>query len=531
MPNLLIVWFKRDLRIHDHAALGAALASAHPSDLVVPLFVFEPGLWALPESSGRHFGFLLESLTSLNLALKSRGSRLIVRTGDIAAVLTELHRKHGISSLHAHEETGLLWTYDRDRAVHAWCRRAGVRFVEHRQSGVIRGLRERSGWARRWHEFMAQPRVAAPASLSDPILISERFPSADAIGVAPDPCPGRQVGGREEAVKCLNSFLNDRGAPYRRAMSNPNESPQACSRLSPHLAFGTLSVREAWQAATAARNRHAAQDRGHFAKSIDSFISRLHWHCHFIQKLETECRLEHRNQHSAYDGLRVDPDEHDPKFIAWRDGQTGYPLIDACMRSLRETGWLTFRMRSLVMSFASYHLWMNWKRPAIHLAQMFTDFEPGIHYAQAQMQSGTTGINTARIYNPVKQSKDQDPEGVFIRRWIPELAALPAKWIHTPWEAPADVLEAAGLSLGTTYPLPIVDYVEAARFAREHVYAVRKSDGYRNRADQLQAKLGSRRSGIPFRGRGRGRNRTQGSEKTTTPQLSLDLFEQQNGKA
>ena len=255
MANLHIIWFKRDLRIHDHAAIDVALASAGPNDLVVPLYVFEPGLWALPESSGRHFDFLLDSLTSLDLALKSRGSRLIIRTGDIATVLTELHRKHGIASLHAHEETGLLWTYDRDRAVHAWCRRAGVRFIEHRQSGVIRGLRERSGWAKRWHEFMARPRISAPETLPDPVLETEPLPSPERLGLATDPCSGRQKGGRDEAVKCLNSFLTDRGAPYRRAMSNPNESPEACSRLSPHLAFGTLSAGGKGRKATPYRSR------------------------------------------------------------------------------------------------------------------------------------------------------------------------------------------------------------------------------------------------------------------------------------
>jgi deoxyribodipyrimidine photo-lyase len=193
--------------------------------------------------------------------------------------------------------------------------------------------------------------------------------------------------------------------------------------------------------------------------------------------------------------------DHATIVKAWEEGQTGFPFVDACMRSLAGTGWLNFRMRSMVMSFSSYHLWQDWRLPAQVLARRFTDFEPGIHYPQVQMQSGTTGVNTARIYNPVKQSRDQDPEGIFIRRWVPEIASLPTDLLHEPWTAPSDVLSQRGIVLGQSYPIPVVDHVEAAARARQSIYAVRKGGAFRTTANAIQSKHGSRKSGLPPTGR------------------------------
>jgi deoxyribodipyrimidine photo-lyase len=270
-------------------------------------------------------------------------------------------------------------------------------------------------------------------------------------------------------------------------MSSPLTAYENCSRLSPHFAFGTLSIREALQA-TEQRMRDLRDlppiQRGMWPGAMKSFSARLRWHCHFIQKLEDAPAIEVQNMHPAYDGLRP-LDVNASLFDAWAKGKTGYPLIDACMRSLRATGWLNFRMRAMVMSFSSYHLWQDWHAPALHLARMFTDYEPGIHYPQVQMQSGTTGINAIRIYNPTKQSIDQDPEGQFIRKWVPELRQMETAYIHTPWKAPSQM---------GAYPMPIVDEASARRAAADRLYGLRKNNAaHKAIANKIVTKHASRK--------------------------------------
>ncbi len=503
-----ILWFKRDLRIHDHRAL--IQAARHGP--VLPLYVAEPELWQQPDMSARQWAFVAESLSELRAELAALGQPLIIRTGDIVDVLDRARRKFGATALWSHEETGNGWTYARDLRVAAWAKQSGVQWTEVRQSGVIRRPKTRNGWAKRWDAFMAEPEADAPRALSPlPDVQPGELPMAQDLGLKPDPCPGRQRGGRAAGLETLQSFLFVRGAPYRRAMSSPAAGAEHCSRLSPHLAWGTLSMRETAQAGWA-RQRQLKADgvKGGWRGAMSSFQGRLHWRDHFTQKLEDQPDLEVRNLHRACDRLR--PTEPDAtRLAAWMAGETGLPFVDACMRALNQTGWMNFRMRAMLMAVASYHLWLDWRKPGEHLARMFTDYEPGIHWPQVQMQSGTTGINTIRIYNPVKQGRDQDPDGAFIRRWLPELAAVPDEHIHEPWRWDG----ATGL-LDQRYPMPIIDHLQAAREARQKVWAIRKDAGFRQTASAIQDKHGSRKSGIPMRGQAR-------KSRTSESQLSLPL--------
>jgi deoxyribodipyrimidine photo-lyase len=329
----------------------------------------------------------------------------------------------------------------------------------------MRRLDNRDRWQSARDAFMRATPVPVPAgarAVAD--VASDAMPASEDLGLA-DPCPGRQRGGRRGALRALDGFLTVRGETYTRAMSSPLSGARACSRISPHLAFGTLSVREAVQS-----GRTAPSGRGtDWARAMRSFQARLAWRDHFMQKLEDEPAIEHRCLHPAYEGLR--PNVPDPeRLAAWSKGETGLPFVDACMRSLIATGWLNFRMRSMLMAVASYHLWLDWRATGTVLARYFTDYEPGIHWSQTQMQSGTTGMNTIRIYNPVKQGLDQDPTGAFTRAWVPELAGVPDAHLQQPW-----TWDGAGTVLGRAYPQPIVDPVEAAKAAKDAVHARRRA--------------------------------------------------------
>ena len=461
----VLVWFKRDLRVADHPALALAAGMG----AVLPVYIVEPGYWALPDTSARQWAFTEDCLTDLRAALAGLGAPLVVRVGDAVEVLGKLCRAHRISRIISHEETGNLWTFARDRRVQAWARQAGIDWVELPQSGVVRRLKGRDGWAGLRDGFMARAIEDLPALTGVAGAEPGTIPTAQMLRLADDRCLHRQAGGRARGLAALDSFLTSRGQPYRAAMSSPLTGERACSRLSPHLALGSLSVREVARATAA---RQAGRPVGGWGGSLASFQSRLAWRDHFMQKLESQPDIETRCLHRATEGLR--PREPDAQRIAaWARGETGLPFLDACMRYLAATGWLNFRMRSMVMAVASYQLWLDWRATGPVLARLFTDYEPGIHWPQVQMQSGTTGINTIRIYNPVKQGLDQDPAGTFTRRWVPELAPVPDSFLQEPWKWPG----AAGL-LGRRYPEPLVDAAAAARIARDTVWGLRRNAGF-----------------------------------------------------
>lgn len=505
--KVYLVWFKRDLRLTDHLPLKLALASAHRAGaFVLALYIVEPLLWKEPDRSYRHYLFLRTALLALEGELAQYGQRLWIKVGEVTQVLEELAATFTIAGVFSHQETGNRWTYGRDLRVASWLRARSIPWSESPQHGVVRRLPSRDRWADLWHAYMLQEPLAIPtreewrsggfSNLEDlrskqPQSGRDRFqgeelPLPEQLGLAVDGIKTRLEGGSTEAQKLLKSFLYERGEHYQREMSSPLTAFTSCSRLSVHLSFGTISMREVFQAALR-RQRELRLELGEETQawlgSLRAFLSRLRWQGHFMQKLEDQPSIEFLPMHPLYQKLQEPDLHHEASFEAWSLGQTGFPMIDASMRALIATGWINFRMRAMLMSFASHHLALPWKKPAHHLARLFLDYEPGIHYAQIQMQSGSTGINTIRIYNPIKQGLDQDPNGHFLRQYIPELAKIPFSGLHTPWLFPHKM---------QSYPLPIVEELRARRDALYRMSAIRKSPHHAKEAKRVVEQHASR---------------------------------------
>ena len=494
-----LVWYKRDLRINDHAPL----AQAAQAGCCVCLYVYEPEIIEAEDFDAAHLNLINESLIELRENLRQRGGELLLRTGRMPEILDELHREIGFAKVWAHEETFNHISYQRDRRVRAWAKSNSIPFKEIPQCGVVRRLKDRDGWAKQCAQRMKQPLVTTPTQINSTPEVKRiaagEIQTRDCFQVHSFERVSVQSGGESKATDCLGSFLNSRGVNYRSDMSSPLTGEAGCSRLSPFIAIGNISMRTIHHKLSARvielkeLQKSGVAIEPTWLKSLSSFRSRLSWHCHFMQKLEDEPEIEFQHFDRAYDGLREDK-FNDEFFAAWCEGRTGYPMVDACMRALHQTGWINFRMRAMLVSFTSYHLWLHWRQPALYLARLFLDYEPGIHYSQIQMQAGVTGINTVRIYSPIKQVIDQDPQGIFIRRFLPELSNVPDKHIAEPHKMTSMEQILFECQIGIDYPPPIVDHKTRYKIARDRMHSLKKLPQTREASQKVFQKHGSRKT-------------------------------------
>lgn len=456
-----IVWFKRDLRLNDHEPLAQAERDGLP---IILLYIFEPIMLNDKHYSERHWRFVSESLSNMNSRLPGKIS---VANDNALSIFETLLEQYEVNAVFSHQETGLANTYTRDKNIASLLKTNDIAWHETQTNAVIRACNDRSKWDASWRKVMRKALVQNNAEKLrietvkfDTTSLPKRWLKRDS---------NMQQGGETQALRVLDDFFDVRGKSYQNFISKPLGSQISCSRMSAYLAWGNISLRQMYQQLLEHWNRQG------WRRSLVALSSRLHWHCHFVQKFESESSMQFNHINAGYQSMPYRNDRDSSQdLIAWKEGNTGYPLVDACMRSLHKTGYLNFRMRAMLVSFLTHHLQIDWRQGVEHLASVFLDFEPGIHYAQFQMQAGVTGINTIRIYNPTKQAKEHDSDGEFIRAWCPELAELPNALLFEPWLITAMEELMYDVKLGEQYPERIVDIKNTYAETSNRLWAWRK---------------------------------------------------------
>ena len=457
--ELDIVWFKRDLRTLDNKSLEFVSKSGNQTLFI---YIFEPSILNSSDCDQRHVRFIHESIIDIKKRLKKFSLDIKCVNCEAIDFFEEISKTYKIKNVLSYQEIGNNLSYSRDKIITKFFRSQNINWIQNKTNGIIRGLKSRKNWKKKWIEEMKSEIVVTDLDSINKQKV--KIPSKIKLFKLEHEFDKKfQPGGESYAWMYIKSFEKSRHIGYTKNISRPNESRVSCSRLSPYITYGNLSSKQVYQFF----NRLSKNS------DIRNFLSRLQWRCHFMQKFDDEPSMEFKNINRAYDSIRLNHDENLLK--KWRDGSTGIPIVDACMRCLDQTGYLNFRMRAMIVSFAAFNLWQDWKYFSHHLAKKFLDYEPGIHYSQIQMQSAVTGINTVRIYNPVKNSMDLDPKGEFIKKWVTELKYIPPEYVHEPWKMTKIEQEMYEFFIGRDYPSPIIDIDTSRKKALEEIWKIRKS--------------------------------------------------------
>jgi deoxyribodipyrimidine photo-lyase len=461
-----VVWFRRDLRIHDHPALVAALRSGEGA---VPVFCLDPRLLQGRYRSGPRTQFLLECLSDLDASLRERGSRLLIRVGDPARELPALAQQVGAAYVHVSEDVG-PFARRRDRRVWNALDRAGVALCSHPglftldEPWALRTTEDRpyttfAPYHRAWLRASRRAVIEAPSELApiESSLSSEDLPSLHELGLEQEVSHPLQ-GGERAGRQMLARFLSRRVDDYDRHRDLP--AKDATSRVSPYLHFGCVSPRQI---------EHGLPP----GTGPAAFRRQLCWRDFYAQVLihhPTNSRSEYQQRFRG----RLRWSRSRQNFAAWREGQTGYPLVDAGMRQLRREGWMHNRARLVVGSFLTKDLGIDWRWGERWFMRLLLDGDEANNNGNWQWIA-SVGVDpepaTRRMFNPTRQQARFDPGGEYVRRYVPELANVPDAYLAEPWKMPADVQAQAGCVIGLDYPEPIVDHALARQVAIER-YAI-----------------------------------------------------------
>ena len=461
-----IWWVRRDLRLYDNPALDAALQEAPE---VLPVFIIDPKLIASSYVGDKRLAFLFAGLEVLNADLRARGGRLLIREGEPGAVLQSLVADHQAERVFAQEDFS-PYARERDQRV---ARQIDLMLtpgvVAHHPTQVLKDdgspYTVFTPFSRKW-KALVEPAPALPAPDQmrvPPEVESEPLPEPPALDHPLDLMPGETT-----AQRLLDDFIEGADAPiYAYSAQRDRVDLAGTSMLSRYLRFGMLSAR---QAIAAARSSIRQADDHAKRKGAETWLNELIWREFFTAILYHFPKVRAGSFREAYQNLPWENNE--AQFADWCAGRTGYPLVDAAMRQLLHTGFMHNRARMIVASFLTKDLLIDWRWGERWFMQHLLDGDPAANNGGWQWSAGT-GTDAApyfRIFNPTTQSKKHDPEGTYIRRWVPELEAVPLQFIHEPWKMPVEVQQRAGCRIGQDYPAPIIDHA----WARERTLAAYK---------------------------------------------------------
>ena len=477
------------MRFLDNAALSLAASKRR----VAAVYIYDPKIIKSEDFSSLHLDFINDSLQELSVSFLKSGSHLNIFHNHSIEVFREISKTFKIESVISHHDVKNHVTLVRDCELNKFFTSKNIKWEKIRNNGVINDLKNRDGWSRYWNAEMKKNILEKPnISKFKKLDNANGTMNYKSLGMKELKYHKVFKGGERSALSRLDSFLESRGKYYSKHISSPLNAAESCSRLSPYFTYGNISIRHVVSETRKRQDQlRKLKVKNGWLGSLSAFSSRLRWHCHFIQKLEMQPSLESENMVRSFDRIRTD--FNTSFFEHWKSGQVGIPMVDACMRYLKINGWINFRMRAMLVSFASYNLWLDWRKTSKYLAKYFIDYEPGIHYNQFQMQSGVTGINAVRIYNPIKQQHDQDPDGVFVRKWVPELKDVPNDYLHCPHLMSEAYQKKSRCIIGTTYPEPVVDVRTSALYARKRIYEVKSTDEAKRQSKFAYILHGSRR--------------------------------------
>jgi deoxyribodipyrimidine photo-lyase len=470
---MIIYWHKRDMRLLDNPALSFALDKSKSLSLpIIPIMGLETDLIVDPKTSYefsqfQRFGYL-SAMLPLYQNYQHFGINPVLFHDTILSTLSQIQ---DIKVLVTHQEHGTFGTFERDKAVHEFCKKHNIDWYQLAPSGVIRNLKDRNFRMKVVKEYINAAVLPIPdftnvqqADLSTQFQSDQTFTELSELKELIGSRYNLQECSEKQGFATLETFTKDRAKGYRGGISSPNKAIISGSRLSQFLAYGSLSLRYINQYFW---TNIKSTDDTKLKSGILASMQRLNWREHFIQRLETDCNMPLHSINPDFDKIEYTHDPH--LFEKYKAGNTGEVLIDACIRCLNATGFINFRMRAMLVSYGVFGLDLDWRELGKFLATRFLDYEPGIHWSQIHMQAGITGINTIRVYSPHKQLLDQDPNCIFARRWIPELAELNNE----------QILDYPNVSLhelsGGKYPNPIVEFKSACKANKAKTFSAKRS--------------------------------------------------------